>query len=268
MNYLRKYGNNPYKTVLVHGGPGAAGSLGSFAEALGDSVGVIEPFQTKLTIDESVAELKEVIVSESNHPVILLGHSWGAWLSVITAAKFPDILSKLILISSGPFDEKYTYLIARRRIAKLNPMEKKEYDELAMMFNSTNTFITADAFKRLGDLAHKTDSFDVLPENNKPMDFLLPHTSDEIYQNIWPEASLLRRSGKLLKYAGNVSCPVIAIHGLDDPHPHEGVLEPWTKIRKDFKMYALQKCGHEPWKEKQAKDEFYRILKQEIVAIV
>ena len=44
MLYFRKHGINPFKVVLVHGGPGAAGSMGSFAKTLSESIGVVEPF--------------------------------------------------------------------------------------------------------------------------------------------------------------------------------------------------------------------------------
>jgi len=34
---------------------------------------------------------------------------------------------------------------------------------------------------------------------------------------------------------------------------------------KNFRFILLEKCGHEPWKEKYARDKFYEILKKEIV---
>ncbi len=45
MNY-RKYGQSPLSVVVVHGDPGAAGSVKPLCETLSNSVGVSEPFQT------------------------------------------------------------------------------------------------------------------------------------------------------------------------------------------------------------------------------
>ena len=56
---VRLYGNAPYKIVLVHGGPGAIGSLKGFAKELNElsQIGVVEALQSKYSIDELVEEL-------------------------------------------------------------------------------------------------------------------------------------------------------------------------------------------------------------------
>ena len=56
---VRLYGGKPYKVVLVHGGPGAIGSLKGFAEELSElsKVGVVEAIQSKYSIDELIEEL-------------------------------------------------------------------------------------------------------------------------------------------------------------------------------------------------------------------
>ncbi len=38
---VRQYGKAPYKIVLVHGGPGAIGSLKGFAQELNERSGII-----------------------------------------------------------------------------------------------------------------------------------------------------------------------------------------------------------------------------------
>lgn len=38
---VRRYGKAPYKIVLVHGGPGAIGSLKGFAQELNERSGII-----------------------------------------------------------------------------------------------------------------------------------------------------------------------------------------------------------------------------------
>ena len=46
---VRLYGDVPYKVVLVHGGPGAIGSLKGFARELSEitKIGVVEAIQSK-----------------------------------------------------------------------------------------------------------------------------------------------------------------------------------------------------------------------------
>lgn len=49
MQVVRLYGNDPYKVVLVHGGPGAIGSLKGFSKELSElaGVGVVEAIQSR-----------------------------------------------------------------------------------------------------------------------------------------------------------------------------------------------------------------------------
>lgn len=61
MNNTRVYGNKPYKVVVVHGGPGGPGEMASVANELSSDFGVLEPLQTKSSIDEQVEELKSQI---------------------------------------------------------------------------------------------------------------------------------------------------------------------------------------------------------------
>jgi pimeloyl-ACP methyl ester carboxylesterase len=77
----------------------------------------------------------------------------------------------------------------------------------------------------------------------------------------------MRQSGELLALAGQIRCPVVAIHGDYDPHPAEGVQEPLSATLGHFRFILLEKCGHTPWMERQARDAFYAILKKECIDV-
>jgi pimeloyl-ACP methyl ester carboxylesterase len=74
----------------------------------------------------------------------------------------------------------------------------------------------------------------------------------------------LRRSGRLLEMARKISSPVLAIHGDYDPHPAEGVEKPLSAVIRDFRFILLEKCGHKPWIERQARERFLAILEEEL----
>ena len=65
------YGKAPYKVVLVHGGPGAIGSLKGFAQELHilSQVGVMEALQSKYSVAELIAELHNQINENGNEKV-------------------------------------------------------------------------------------------------------------------------------------------------------------------------------------------------------
>jgi len=297
---LRKYGDPPYRAVVVHGGPGAIGSMAPIAKELSSVAGILEPLLTSKTINGQLEELLAIIKNFADIPVILAGHSWGAWLIYIFAAYHPQMVKKIILIGSGPFKEEYSRRITEARLARLDEQQRKRlssfhkalsdpgvknnklYKELRnsgegnkMLPNALNDHSEDkmlpnalndpeernknQIFTNLGKFLSEADSFNQIPDKGSDYEARF-----DIYQSVWAEAKELRNSGKLIKLGKKISCPVIAIHGDYDPHPHEGVEKPLSAVVIDFRMILLINCGHEPWLEKLAKERFYEILKEEL----
>lgn len=258
MIIYNKYGIEPFRIVLIHGGPGAAGSLSSLANGLSQKFNVIEAIQTKTTIYGLISELKKILSKKSQSPVVLIGHSWGAWLSYIFASKHPDFVSKLILISAGAFEETYNIDLHSTRLNRLSEDEQKEVLSIIEKLNEINTINKDSYFARFGELMSKADSYNPVPLKDEVQ------FNAKIFNKVWKEAENLRKSGKLIKMGQKIKCPVIAIHGMYDPHPVNGVEIPLQKVINNFKIFKLQKCGHTPWKEIDAKNEFYSILIKEL----
>jgi pimeloyl-ACP methyl ester carboxylesterase len=256
---LRKYGNAPLNVAVIHGGPGARGEMAAVARELAKTRGVLEPLQAALTIDGEVEELRRVLVENTVLPMILVGHSWGAWLSLLLAACYPALVSKLILVSSAPFNQEYAFGIDRMRLERLNTVEREEVGLLkAELDNPTFTGDKNILMERVGKLLSRSDSFDSLPHANET------ECRWDIFSAVWKQAVDMRRSGALLEMTKNIKCPVAAIHGDYDPHPAEGVRIPLSGALKDFRFFLLGKCGHVPWYERQASGGFYEILNKEI----
>jgi pimeloyl-ACP methyl ester carboxylesterase len=259
LNNPQKHGNSPYHIVAVHGGPGAQGDLSNLAEELSKISGVLEPYQTLNSIETQILELKSLIENHAEGKIILVGHSWGAWLSYIFAARYPALVKKLILIASAPFEEKYVKEMVKIRMNRLSSDEKDELNSVYELLNSTEESIRNVAFRGLGELMMKIDSFDLIPYTNSKLKY-----NADIFLKVWSEASDLRKSGYLMKIGKKIQCPLIAIHGDFDPHPAKGVQEPLSKMIKDFKFNLLEECGHYPWLENKASKRFYEILTQEL----
>jgi pimeloyl-ACP methyl ester carboxylesterase len=229
------------------------------AEELSVRAGVLEPFQAADTVDGQLAELNELIDREANWPVQLIGHSWGAWLSMIYAASFPDKMIRLIMIGSGPFTPEYVSRISVTRNSRLGESERAEFARLEMMLTDPSVPDKELLMKRFSTLVHMADSFDPYPFR----DCCVAYQPD-IFQSVWTGAAEFRRNGELIRKAGEVTCPVIVIHGNEDPHPWQGVIEPLQGKVRDIKFFRLDHCGHEPWNERQARDKFFRLLKEHI----
>ncbi|MEE9254209.1 MAG: alpha/beta hydrolase, partial [Pseudomonadales bacterium] len=174
--------------------------------------------------------------------------------------------SKLILVGSGPFEEKYVAELEQNRLGRLTNEERDEFKFIVDALADPETENKDALLARLGELAAKTDEYDAIEDEHdleEGQDEMLA-SSGAIFQNVWYEAAALRRSGELLALARQVHCPVVALHGDYDPHPSEGVRQPLSSALKDFRFILLDRCGHTPWRERRARDQFYAILAEEI----
>jgi pimeloyl-ACP methyl ester carboxylesterase len=255
----RRHGLPPFNVVVVHGGPGAPGEMEPVARELSATRGVLEPLQTAVTLEGQVDELSLIIERNADSPVTLIGWSWGAWLSLMVTARCPWHVGKLILVGSGPFEEKYSPRIMNTRLERLGEMEREETLSILEELEDPSAINKDEKMSRLGSFISKADSYSPLIFDEEMVD-----VSYHIFNKVWSEAEELRKSGKLLEIAKGVECPVVAIHGDHDPHPSEGVEEPLSAILKDFRFVLLENCGHKPWNEGMARESFFDILRTEM----
>jgi pimeloyl-ACP methyl ester carboxylesterase len=175
---------------------------------------------------------------------------------------------KLVLVGSAPFEQRYVPAMTATRLARLTAAERQRVEALRAALNDATTADTADqdaTFAELGGLLTRADTFDPLPAAEAPPPRLPQRAGQsEIYQQVWTAAARLRAQGTLLERTRELRCPVVAIHGDHDPHPAAGVREPLERTLSDFRFVLLDRCGHEPWRERHARDRFYALLRREL----
>lgn len=260
MKNFRIYGNAPYNVAVLHGGPGTPGAVAPVARELAKNTGVLEPLQTKDSINGQVAELADVLKKQANIPVVLIGHSWGATLVFLFTARYPSLVKKLILVGSGPFEDKYADNMPGVWLSRLSEKERVEAINLIEVINESDKGDKDRSLARLAELVGKADTYAPLTQEKNE----LLEVSEEINRKISVEATSLRTSGELLEMGRKILCPVVAIHGDYDSHPWKGAREPLSRVLKNFRFILLEKCGHTPWLERFARDKFYTVLRKEI----
>lgn len=258
MKTIRKYGEAPYTIGVLHGGPGAAGEMRPVAVELSKDFGVLEFLQTKESVYGQIEELHQQIFTITDEPIVLIGFSWGAWLGGLFAARYPERVKKLILISSGALEEKYNKNLMGTRLGRLDAEERDDISNLLSQLNAGE--LSTEDFKRFGELMTKADSYSLAKDlAAKPI-----VVNKMIYEKVWSEAAILRKTGELIDSFALIQCPVVAFHGNYDSHPIEGVEKPLSHVLSNFKIVQLTQCGHTPWIEKFAKADFYMYLKDEL----
>jgi len=258
---VRIYGEKPISICVIHGGPGAHGSMAPVARELSGYPGVLEPMQSGHSIEALMKELRSQVSEHAVAPVTLIGHSWGAWISYLFAAQFPGTVNKIILVAGGPFTSKYARTLDKTRLSRLSSAEQKEFQELIRQL----ALPSPDEVKhmsRLEEILLKSDSFSPSYADMNKHDSLPPDPRS--FRALWHEGEQLRRSGALLSYGSSIECPVIGIHGDYDPHPAAGVRKPLEKVLRDFRFHLLERCGHYPWFEEHARDRFFTLIRNEL----
>lgn len=231
MTDVRQYGTSPYSTVILHGGPGAPGCAAGLCRALEPYCSVLEHLQKARTVDGLMEEILALLDRYNLEKPILTGHSYGAWLALLFAAKYPDRVGKIILIGCGPLKQEYLADIIRTRSER----RKQGID---------------------------TDNYCILPDAGGDMLYF----DEEQHISLMNEATVLRQSGILLERALGVKCPVVMFHGEYDPHPAAGSVGLLEGKLPEFRSYLLECCGHDPWKETYAREEFVRLLTKEVLS--
>jgi pimeloyl-ACP methyl ester carboxylesterase len=253
---VREYGTSGPFVAVLHGGPGAPGYMAAVARRLGQAFRVLEPLQRgsgqePLTVARHVADLHEVIAcSYGGSRVALVGHSWGAMLALAYAAEHGDRVASVVLIGSG------TFTVATRQ--RFHAILDARTDESLRQRVRALDLECPDPDERLERRARFTlplYSFDI-----GGSDPGFEGCDARAHQETWGDMVRLQEEGVYPRAFEAIRAPVLMLHGAADPHPGEMIrasLEPYIP---QIEYVEWEHCGHYPWLEPAARDEFFRIM--------
>lgn len=251
---VRKYGRAGPMVIVLHGGPGAAGSSKTLAQGLSVEFSVIEPLQRSscqdepLTVARHIADLHSVVKSISSEDLpALVGESWGAMLALAYAAEYPSTIGPIVLIGCGTFEKRSRALAAeirKERIAAFIDTHPQHADDL---------FLNLD--DQIMKWHHITDNYDPVPAMTAIESFdMKAHTET------WRDMIRCQEIGWYPQVFKQIESPVIMLHGDYDPHPGKMIRDHLKIHIPQLQYVEFEKCGHNPAIEKAAKEKFYTIL--------
>lgn len=256
---VRTYGTDGPEVIVLHGGPGAVGNAAPIARGLEDAFRVYEPWQrgsgpTPLTVARHVFDLDGTIALHCGEPPFLVGESWGAMLALAYAAEHPERVRGLVLVGCGTFDEvaraKLRETLRERQSAAL----RGELSELAA------SAMDADALQ--AELYRLTQSlYDFEPITLEDEDLDEPFDMQG-HQETWEDMVRLQAEGIYPAAFAAIRCPVLMLHGDYDPHPGELVRDSLLPYLPQLQYRELPRCGHSPWAERWAREEFFAALRE------
>src|SRR4051812_37597547 len=184
---VRRYGDSGPAVAVLHGGPGAAGSVAGLAAPLGDDFCVLEPLQrradgvTPLTVAGHVDDLAAVL----DGPTLVVGWSWGAMLGLSFATAHPDLVQGIVLVGCGTYDDATRAQYQHRFVTNLGPDGVGEMDLLRSRLSAATTADERDAIVAArGTLAEQAQSYDLLPEVDEPSTTVDAGSHDETWADV------------------------------------------------------------------------------------
>ena len=242
--------------IALHGGPGAPGSAATWAREMSASFRVLEPLQrgsgdVPLTVARHVDDLHELIARRGGEPPALVGHSWGALLALAFAARHPNEVSALVLVGCAGVDLPTRDRVRANRLARMSPGMRARYDAL-----ERDTGDRDKRLRRMAELLVPVDSEDLLPGP-----YELGAVDARAHDQTWADMLRLQDDGTYPAEFARIDAPVLMLHGSGDPHPGPLIRASLARYVRRLEYVSLARCGHYPWLERGARDEFYDIAR-------
>ena len=255
---VRLYGEVGPTVVVLHGGPGAPGSIAPVARELSGSFRVIEPFQRRredapLTVQSHIEDLHTVVSGYCSAGLpALVGHSWGAMLALAYAAQHPVAVRCIVLIGCGSFDpsarKQMEATIAERSNAQLASRRRR----LAIDVKDVDVRLCV-----LCRLLEPLYTFEGLPGAMDETEEYDRRGHDET----WSDMVRLQERGIYPAAFSRISVPVLMVHGDWDPHPGLMTLRTLQTYMPQIEYVELRECGHYPWREKAGRGPLFETLR-------
>lgn len=234
---FREYGprHGTPEVVVLHGGPGVPGSAGALASSIADPARVLEPWQQATTVAEHVEDLRSFIDARCDAPPVLVGHSWGAMLALAFAAAHPAKSLAVCLVCPGTFDLQ-------------------------------SRAVFEQALQHLPQGAEQDAAYNV---DAVPEDALDSGVFDaRAHEQSWNDMLRLQADGTYPASFSAIAVPVLMLHGASDPHPGRMIRDSLLPFLPQLEYRELDRCGHYPWRERSARDEFLRQTREWLARLV
>lgn len=256
--FTRRHGTRAVGVVVLHGGPADAGGAEPIARGLAREFGVLEPWQRgsgiePLSVARHVEDLLHLIEREFSRPPALVGTSWGAMLALAFAAAYPAIIGRLVLVGCGTFSSEARAECERLRAERTTPEMKRELERLALAYPDPT-----DQVLLRHELMGGTENFAPIPPLARVPD--APPFDARAHEETWWDMLRLQREAVYPAAFSRIHAPVLMLQGDYDPHPASMIRASLLPHIPHLEYHELANCGHSPWLERHAREEFFSVL--------
>jgi len=259
---VREYGAAGPLVFVLHGGPGSPGHMAPVARGLADICHVLEPFERRsgrepLTVARHVADLRELVEKrcQGDRPA-LVGSSWGAMLALAFAAKHPELVRRIALVGCGTFGEEARRQFQMTLGRRIQPDLQRKLERIADESTDPDERLMRAA--RL--LLPSVYSYDLLTQDTE-----IASCDAKGHAETWSDMLRQQSEGEYPASFAAIKAPVLMLHGSHDPHPGRSIAASLRPYLPQLEYHELERCGHFPWLERHAREDFFHRLRAWLV---
>ncbi len=253
--------------VIVHGGPGLAHDyLFEPFKQLADNYTLIFYDQrgsgrsAELKLNDSVCmnnlvgDLEEIRKEFNINKMNLVGQSWGALISIEYCVKYPDYVSKLLLLEPAPGSTEYLAEFQKTIMQRLSQWDKERIAELA---NNPALKYNPLLFSEFMNLRYKGYSTDTTFITKMHMNYFDSLKVIKFFASSAAFGPYLINFN-LYDDMKSINCPTLIIHGEFDPIPNNAIVRMGSAI-KNSELHIIKGSGHFVHIEKP--DEYFGMIR-------
>jgi pimeloyl-ACP methyl ester carboxylesterase len=211
-----------------------------------------------LTVARHIADLHSILHQiQRTETIRLVGFSWGAMLALTYSVRYPENIDRIILIGCGTFDENSRKIYRNNMTKRMTDNDQKRIKKIEALLEAEN-----DRHKRNELLAESGLIYSRI-QSYKPSDDCISdimNFDEGAFRQTWADAISLQQQRVQPAEFASIGIPVVMIHGDEDPHPGKLIYDSLFPFIKNLRYFGLPRCGHKPWIEQYAKDNFYELL--------
>ncbi len=270
--FYRLLGSGSDTVVVIHGGPGltmdyfledlaplAVNHTLLFYDQRGTGGSTLVSDSVSLDAQRFVDDLEALRKHFGIERLTLLGHSWGSAVVALYANKYPEHLSKLIIVGALPLQRQQLTEAFRRMEASRDSNTLRRMSELreARFADPGNAEVCREYYvlwfeafygdRSAADRSKGDFCAGTLQSRQNKMSSVDRFTMASLGQ--WDWRSSLNK----------IRAPTLVIHGTKDPLPLEGA-QSWATLIPNSRFLPLEGVGHFPYLE--VPDLFFKAVDQ------
>jgi proline iminopeptidase len=242
--------------LMCHGGPGLWDYLGGLSAHLRDELRVHRWDQrgcgrsgpaAGYGIERAVQDVQELHAALGvDEKWVIVGHSWGAYLALLTAVAHPETTAALVYISGNGtpecWRERGRAIASSRSAERMTEAAQKRLTDLE---DRTRTWEEEVELRRLKWM---TDFVELSPPPSELEEMATTPLPVSFSVNRALSRAQLYPSGQLLDACDACEVPALLIHGSHDPRPEVGAVELSEHLPRS-RFVRIEQAGHLPWVE-------------------